>query len=530
MRKINPLFFSLLFSLSFAQMNEKVISKDGIGQEIIAAKKDFYTDTEKSLNGYLKIYKDSKFINYTDGILTSTKYLIKIYLDIGQEDNVLAYCEELEKIAKQIKDDESLYIAYEYRANAFTNLGMYKQSREEFQKALGIVNKYQNGDKRHYHLSSLYQSMLHYFEATKNPQDSILLYLNKALKEADRINDNSKEIHPDYKYDMLSYLNMNLGMFYVGVHQPKRLDLAERYLQQSLNIINAREFTKIKVKKTPILSALARFYIEKGDFEKSLEYAYENLAEEKKMKSPHDRMIAYATLTNAYEGLNRKDSIIKYMALYTNLSDSINYGKKMAVQKTIEKVNKKNKAAHQNNIRKILMVAVSIILLMVFLGFYFWYRNQKILRKKHQLIINELKNESHKKTKENTEKSILIADETLNTLLLKLSKFEESKKFLRQDMSLTYLANSLNTNTRYLSEIINQHRGKNFYNYLNHLRIQYITELLFKEPKYREYKISYLAEISGFTSREVFSSIFKKETGVTPSYFINNLRKEENEL
>ncbi len=114
--------------------------------------------------------------------------------------------------------------------------------------------------------------------------------------------------------------------------------------------------------------------------------------------------------------------------------------------------------------------------------------------------------------------------------LLKLQKFEESQKFLRKDVNLTHLANTFNTNTRYLSDVINQHKGKNFHNYLNELRIQYITELLYKEPKYREYKVSYLAEVSGFASREVFSVVFKKETGVTPSYFINSLRKDESEV
>jgi YesN/AraC family two-component response regulator len=89
------------------------------------------------------------------------------------------------------------------------------------------------------------------------------------------------------------------------------------------------------------------------------------------------------------------------------------------------------------------------------------------------------------------------------------------------------LSNSLNTNPRYLSEIIKQHKGKNFNNYLNGLRIHYITNKLYDTPVFREYKISYLAEACGFSSREVFAVIFKKETGVTPSYFISQLKKDD---
>ncbi|MFC3158036.1 Helix-turn-helix domain-containing protein [Chryseobacterium arachidis] len=66
-----------------------------------------------------------------------------------------------------------------------------------------------------------------------------------------------------------------------------------------------------------------------------------------------------------------------------------------------------------------------------------------------------------------------------------------------------------------------------FNSYLNGLRIQHFTEQLYKEPVFREYKITYLAEYCGFASREVFANAFKKETGVTPSYFINQLRNSE---
>lgn len=125
------------------------------------------------------------------------------------------------------------------------------------------------------------------------------------------------------------------------------------------------------------------------------------------------------------------------------------------------------------------------------------------------------------------ENIINIAENTIASLLNKLSKFEKSEKFLKMEVSLTTLSNSLNTNPRYLSEIIKQHKKKSFNNYLNGLRIQYITNKLYEKPIYREYKISHLAEISGFSSREVFAGVFKKETGVTPSYFINQLKNDD---
>lgn len=120
--------------------------------------------------------------------------------------------------------------------------------------------------------------------------------------------------------------------------------------------------------------------------------------------------------------------------------------------------------------------------------------------------------------------SIAISTATYNTILKNISKFEKSGKFLRKDINLTWLSNHLNTNTKYLSEVIKTHKGKNFNGYINGLRIEYITQKLSEVPVYRGYKISYLAEECGYASPQVFAIAFKKETGLTPSCFIEQLK------
>lgn len=193
-----------------------------------------------------------------------------------------------------------------------------------------------------------------------------------------------------------------------------------------------------------------------------------------------------------------------------------------------------------NNFNHIFIIIGCILLALALFSFFLWRRSQKIFHSRYENIINQLKKEeynnehldvTHQIIEKNlfpavSEKNINIHDSTINSILQKLDKFEKSEKFLKKDKSLTSLASSLDTNPRYLSEIIKQYKGKNFNNYLNGLRIQYITQLLYKEPIYREYKIIYLAEHCGFSSREVFAIAFKKETGVTPSYFISQLRDD----
>ncbi|WP_143885351.1 helix-turn-helix domain-containing protein [Chryseobacterium binzhouense] len=65
-----------------------------------------------------------------------------------------------------------------------------------------------------------------------------------------------------------------------------------------------------------------------------------------------------------------------------------------------------------------------------------------------------------------------------------------------------------------------------FNTYINDLKIIYIIHKLYENKQYREFKINYLAEESGFSSPKVFVTAFKKLTGVTPSYYITNLKKD----
>ncbi|GAA5087180.1 hypothetical protein GCM10023210_09920 [Chryseobacterium ginsengisoli] len=150
---------------------------------------------------------------------------------------------------------------------------------------------------------------------------------------------------------------------------------------------------------------------------------------------------------------------------------------------------------------------------------FFIRKNKRLPHSECQNFSSQLENIPDEK--EISEKNLLINSITVNNILQKLEKFESSKKFLRKDVNLTALANRLDTNPRYLSEIIKHYKGKNYSNYINSLRIHHIIEKLHVEPIYREYKITYLAEYCGFASREVFAAAFKKELGVTPSHFIS---------
>jgi AraC-like DNA-binding protein len=123
-----------------------------------------------------------------------------------------------------------------------------------------------------------------------------------------------------------------------------------------------------------------------------------------------------------------------------------------------------------------------------------------------------------------------IPAETEQQILNKLKKFESSLKYTNKDISLAVLAGHFETNTKYLSEIINKHYQINFNTYINKLRVNFIIEKLKNEPNFCNYKISYLAELSGFTSHSSFATVFKSISGISPITFIDILKNERNDI
>ncbi len=121
---------------------------------------------------------------------------------------------------------------------------------------------------------------------------------------------------------------------------------------------------------------------------------------------------------------------------------------------------------------------------------------------------------------------MIIPKETEKRILRDLAEQEGSGFYLKNDISLSYLSVTLKTNSKYLSAIINKHKGKDFNNYINELRINYIIKKLRFNRSYWSYKIAYLSEESGFSSHSKFTAAFKNVTGISPSTFIAKLKKD----
>ena len=103
---------------------------------------------------------------------------------------------------------------------------------------------------------------------------------------------------------------------------------------------------------------------------------------------------------------------------------------------------------------------------------------------------------------------------------------ENEKQFLNPKLTIEELARQLKTNKTYLSQIINTYFQKNFNNMVNEYRIH---EILIWMTNRENANLSFegMAFKAGFYNRTTFYEAFKHFTGVTPSFFLANIKRGE---
>lgn len=91
----------------------------------------------------------------------------------------------------------------------------------------------------------------------------------------------------------------------------------------------------------------------------------------------------------------------------------------------------------------------------------------------------------------------------------------EEQPYLDTTLTLRALAEMLDIRANHLSQLLNEGLGKNFSEYINAYRLQAFKERA-ADPKQQHLTILAMAYDSGFNSKTVFNTFFKKATGKTP--------------
>ncbi len=307
---------------------------------------------------------------------------------------------------------------------------------------------------------------------------------NKAILQLDEALEISTK-NPDL-YLITPYLLLDKGKCLFGL---EKYDKALEILQEAYTIITAKQVNFIKLDK--VYPLLAKTHVKLGNHEKATTIYSEYI---KRNDLNKDMRFALHQTIFGYDLKNEKERADK-------AEETSSLFKKYFVQ-------------------TIVLAVLSLLSVIIFFVYYRNVQKQK-LRKFHQLI-EDLKTKEVKIQKTSSS-GYVLSDEKTAKILDDLEALEAKLFFLDKKYNLTTLAKKCNTNSSYLSKVINSHKGKTFSEYMTDMRITYVLNALKNDKKLRSYTIQSIAEEIGFKKSESFAKAFKKQTGLNPSFYIKNL-------
>lgn len=195
----------------------------------------------------------------------------------------------------------------------------------------------------------------------------------------------------------------------------------------------------------------------------------------------------------------------------------------LSIQESEKSLAEQHKIQHYVEWIASIIIGISILLIS-----FVSYKNQQLRRKNRASmpLLNALSvvysaGNPQKNTAETNK--IVVNEKVTNHILQQLERFEFNKDYLKKNITLTYLATKFKTNPKYISSVIKSHKHKEFIQYLNELRFEYLTTML-AINKYRHYTIEALAGELGFSSAKGFGQAFYKSKGIKVADFIKEFR------
>ncbi len=124
-------------------------------------------------------------------------------------------------------------------------------------------------------------------------------------------------------------------------------------------------------------------------------------------------------------------------------------------------------------------------------------------------------------SKKKEKKEVIPNDKIKEEARLLSNYMEEEEPYLNPKLSLRDLAQSIEMHPNQLSLVLNSAFEKNFNSFVNDYRIAYFKKLI-KDQSAANYSLIGLAYESGFNSKTVFNTYFKKKEGITPKEYLKN--------
>jgi len=421
-------------------------------------------------------------INYESYIPLIYNQIGSIYFNFKKNDIAKSYFSK----ALQMNKDTVCYL---YK-NILGNLGateLYSENIDSafyyLSKALQISNQNENISIVHSTLNNL--GIL--FQRTKQ-YDSAFYYYHLALENAKNNNKANGEV--------LALLN--LGSLFFDMNKP---DSAQFYIELSNAIAVEHNFLTLLAENYRTLST---FEESKGNIRKAFEY--------------HKKYVSLKDSTMNTDILSDINQLQRYYEV-TKTNRQIEH-------LIIEQQIKERTIYYQT----IIMFIFLLLLIIVSIGLLYIYFQKRYLNKAYKTLfeknleIIEYQKQSSETFQEKYQKSALTDDIQHELLDKILALMEDISIICDADFSIDKLAELVQSNKNYVSQVINSTLKKNFRSLLNSYRICEAQRII-AEPDAAKYTIEYISLRVGFKSPNTFRNAFKDITGINPNFYVKSMQK-----
>lgn len=446
-----------------------------------------------------------------------------LYQQAGEVEKAVTYADKSAGIIEGTGNPAWEARVYGFLATQYRILKLFKKSKQYIDKTLEAGSMIKEEPARNSIQGLMYQEMAYYETERKNYKKAIR-YIEIAQSKFNKTKEN---------LDFFSANNeqlTGLNYFYAGTykkamdHYRKALLLAEKSPENFLTGL--------------IYNGMAAIYLKQDDLKNAAKYLERAQKIADVSNYPRLKIEVNATSKEYYSKLNDNQKSGEVQQKTDTLNNILAEKESAFIDDSYVSMEHKAEKAETDSKSKNYFLLAGTFLLTGSFFMFFRYRKRQV---KNTERINRLLQEYESRQSAAEEmpepavpkpdmanaesgENILMPSETEQKLLRQLREFEESVLFTDRNMSLPFLAAHLGTNIKYISHIINRYKEKDFNNYINELRINYIIRQLRENPKFRKYKIATLAEESGFSSANKFTTIFKKVTEVPPSVFIKHIQ------
>lgn len=401
------------------------------------------------------------------------------------------------ELAKSENDYSFQARIYGFLSTQYRTIGFLDKGKESIEEGLASSSKIENNDQVIKYRGMANQELAEYALEEKEYYKA-LEYLRLALMAYE------KEENEKFRYFLIGNTEEMFARAQMGLNNN---DKALEHFAKANSEINKADAGN-SLWAALIYQGYSHALLENKNLDSAHMYLKKALVIAEVGKHGSLKQKVYKTASDYYKQRNQMDSFSKYDTKFNTVLIE-NNEKKRAMVNSAYLILKGNPKTESNS--KIYFIISFVFVLVGGVGIY--YKKKK--------ITPTLKNSNNNGNKV---ADLILPQKTEDEILQKLADFEVSNEFLDKNMSLSVLIGRLNTNNKYFRQILKKHKNKDYNDYINGLRINYIVNKLQTEPEYRNYKISYLAEESGFSSHSKFSADFKKVTQLSPSQFIESIR------